>query len=210
MGRHTLAKTSEGRRTAIRSLLARGMTMAAIAEQMKCSPHTVAAVREMDAEPIADEQRILARKWTNVAQLAVEQVQRRLADGEAASLKELTIVGAVASDKLLTLKGEPTARVLHEKVESVAELKAVLAEALKLAQMKAAAVDVGGDAAPEAVKGGEKEGRAGACEASAAGAATGQRPPAPRQGAGGGSAKLRSPCIQKDSDGEKNSPNEPT
>ena len=184
MGRHTLAKMSDQRRRAIRGLLARGMTMAAIAQEMKCSPHTVSAVREMDAEPIQNEQRILARKWTNVAQLAVEQVQQRLADGEAASLKELTIVGAVASDKLLALKGEPTARILHERVESVAELKSVLVEALKAAQFKTAAVDIEGDEAPEAPKSIVKEGGAAASEAGGPARPTGDVSSGPGGGVG--------------------------
>lgn len=197
MGRHTLAKTSDERRKAIRSLLARGMTMASIAEQMKCSPHTVSAVREMDAEPIQNEQRILARKWMNVAQLSVEQVQKRLADGEEASLKELTIVGAVASDKLLALKGEPTVRILHERVESVAELKRVLAEALAAAQFKAAAVDIEGDAALEVPKSTVKGAEAGASEADGPGGDQEPRPPTLRLKAGGGVSEEAAPLVTK-------------
>ena len=96
MGTHNLAKTSDEKRQAIRSLLARGMTIKAITETVKCSSHTVTAVREMDAEPIGEEQAILARKWNNVGQLAVEQLQDRLAQGEKPTLQQLSSVGAVA------------------------------------------------------------------------------------------------------------------
>lgn len=152
MGEHThsLSKTSDERRQAIRTLVASGMKFKDIAAELKCSTHTIAAVREMDAEPIADESKVIARKWTNVAQMAVEQVSERLAGGEQATLKELTIVGAVATDKMVVLKGEPTARIAHERVEKYSELRKELEEAKAEAQMKAASIDVGAAVGAEA------------------------------------------------------------
>jgi len=218
--RNSLAKTSDERRAAIRSLLAAGMTMKAISEQMKCSTHTVAAVREMDAEPIGEEQKMIARKWTNVAQMAVEQVSERLAEGEQASLKELSIVGAVASDKLLALKGEPTARVVHERAESFAELREQLEAAVALHKEKAASVDVGADGGAEARAARVstiKEARAADIESAALaegrpdGAATGPADDSktPAATGRGGSSEARPTPSQNDSPVEKISPNGP-
>ena len=151
-GINSLAKTSDERRAAIRTLLASGATIKSITEQLKCSCHTVTAVREMDAEPIGQEQQILARKWTNVAQLGVEQIQERLAEGEEITVKDLTIVSAIASDKLLVMKGEPTARVIHERADSPAELKQMLTDMLAAAKEKEAAVDVGPEEGPAELK----------------------------------------------------------
>ena len=208
MGTHNLAKTSDEKRQAIRSLLARGMTIKAITEAVKCSSHTVTAVREMDAEPIGEEQAILARKWNNVGQLAVEQIQERLAEGEKPTLQQLSIVGAVAADKMLALKGEPTARVVHERADSAAELKEMLKEALEAGKMKAAAVDVGaesGAGAKKALVAGGNVDRAGACEASGQTRDTFKQQ---HEGGRGGSTDGRSLYKQNDSPSEKISPNE--
>lgn len=208
MGTHNLAKTSDEKRQAIRSLLARGMTIKAITEAVKCSSHTVTAVREMDAEPIGEEQAILARKWNNVGQLAVEQIQERLAEGEKPTLQQLSIVGAVAADKMLALKGEPTARVVHERADSAAELKEMLKEALEAGKMKAAAVDVGAESGAGANKepnAGDNVDKAGACEASGKPAGTSKQQ---HEGGRGGSVDGQSLYIQNDSPSEKNSPNE--
>ena len=68
-----------------------------------------------------------------------------LRSGEKPTLQQLSIVGAVAADKMLALKGEPTARVVHERADSAAELKEMLKEALEAGKMKAVAVDVGAE-----------------------------------------------------------------
>ena len=211
MGVHNLAKTSDERRAAIRGLLARGMTIKAITEQLKCSAHTVTAVREMDAEPIADEQATLAKKWTNVAQLGVEQIQERLAGGEEPGLKELSIVSAVATDKLLALKGEPTARVVHERADGPAELKMMLEEALKAAEEKRAAVDVGPEEGTAEFKEDKESIKEGITPAQRA-AAELQPPSGPESilaanEGRGGSAKPHPPPKQNDSPIEKISPN---
>ena len=178
---HSLSKTSDERRQAIRTLVASGMNFKDIAKELKCSTHTIAAVREMDAEPIAEESKVIARKWTNVAQMAVEQVSERLAAGEQATLKELSIVGAVATDKMVVLKGEPTARIAHERVEKYSELRQELEEAKAAAKEKAASSEIG---APRESK---------------PPAATGR----------GGSSEARRPPSQNDSPTEKISPNGP-
>jgi DNA-binding transcriptional MerR regulator len=208
MGVNNLAKTSDERRAAIRGLLARGMTIKSITEQLKCSTHTVTAVREMDAEPIADEQAILAKKWTNVAQLGVEQIQERLAEGEQVGMKELSIVAAVASDKLLALKGEPTARIIHERADSAAELKEMLKAAL---EEKQAAVDVGPAEGPAELKE-DKEPVIDGITAAQRAEAEPQPPSGPESilaanEGRGGSAKPHPPPNQNDSPLQKISPN---
>jgi len=207
MGVNNLAKTSDERRAAIRGLLARGMTIRSITEQLKCSAHTVTAVREMDAEPIADEQAILAKKWTNVAQLGVEQIQERLAEGEQVGMKELSIVAAVASDKLLALKGEPTARVIHERADSPAELKQMLTDMLAAAKEKEAAVDVGPEEGPAELKENKESIKEGITPAQRAEAPAACKSKESAEGGRGGSAKPHPPPYQNDSPVEKISPN---
>ncbi len=207
MGVNNLAKTSDERRAAIRGLLARGMTIKAITEQLKCSAHTVTAVREMDAEPIADEQANLAKKWTNVAQLGVEQIQERLAEGEQVGMKELSIVAAVASDKLLALKGEPTARVIHERADSPAELKQMLTDMLAAAKEKEAAVDVGPEEGPAELKENKESIKEGIAPAQRAAAPAAGNSKEPAEGGRGGSALPHPPPHQNDSPVEKISPN---
>jgi transposase-like protein len=213
MGVHNLARTSDERRTAIRSLLIRGASIKSIARQLKCSPHTIVTVREMDAEPIVDEQRVLARKAHLVAQQAFEQVSERLANGEEVGLKELTIIAAVATDKTLVLSGAPTARVEHIKGESPREWLEALKAAANAAQMKAAAVDVGperGTAEPEAGKGQGRSGKGTALEAGGPERqATGGAGAVVRGRGRGGSAKLPPHNTHKDPTTEKNFINEP-
>jgi hypothetical protein len=118
------------------------------------------------------------------------------------------IVGAVAADKMLALKGEPTARVVHERADSAAELKEMLKEALDAGKMKAAAVDVGaesGAGASEALIAGGNVDRAGACEASGQTRDTFKQQ---HEGGRGGSVDGQSLYKQNDSPSEKISPNE--
>lgn len=206
MGVHNLARTDDERRSTIRTLLASGTTIKAIAQQLKCSRMTVCAVREMDAEPIADEARTLARKYQNLAQMAVEQATERIAGGEEPSLKELTILSAVSADKMLVLSGAPTARVEHIKGESAADLREALTEALDLARMKAASVEIG---TPAGITGAESS-----KEPAAAAGVGDNESPGPARGGGlkrgrGGSAKRRGDNIHKDPNAKKNSSNEP-
>ena len=213
---HSLSKTSDERRQAIRTLVASGMNFKDIAKELKCSTHTIAAVREMDAEPIAEESKVIARKWTNVAQMAVEQVSERLAAGEQATLKELSIVGAVATDKMVVLKGEPTARIAHERVEKYSELRQELEEAKAAAKEKVASIDIGaavGAGASEARAATIKEAKAADIKAArlpeAAASSAPRESKTPAATGRGGSSEARRPPSQNDSPTEKISPNGP-
>lgn len=50
----------------------------------------------------------LARKWTDLADMATDAARRRVA--ETKSFKELIVGGAVATDKALLLRGRPSSR----------------------------------------------------------------------------------------------------
>ena len=170
----------------------------------------------MDAEPIAEESKVIARKWTNVAQMAVEQVSERLAAGEQATLKELSIVGAVATDKMVVLKGEPTARIAHERVEKYSELRQELEEAKAAAKEKAASIDIGAAVGAEAsearaatIKGAKAADIKAARLPEAAASSAPRESKTPAATGRGGSSEARRPPSQNDSPTEKISPNGP-
>jgi len=86
-----------------------------IARQQRVSTHTVRAIREREAQAIAERKQRLVSIFGNVAEIAAERMEELAGK---ASLRETGTAARIATDKLLALSGEPALTIHHEDTRS--------------------------------------------------------------------------------------------
>ena len=113
-----------------------------IARQQRVSTHTVRAIREREAQAIAERKQRLTSIFGNVAEIVAERMEELAGQ---ATLRDAGTTAGIATDKLLALSGDGSLTIHHEHTHShqhelVAALHHAVARIEKRA--KAAVVEV--------------------------------------------------------------------
>ena len=97
-----------------------GMSINQITKLCRVSEHTVRAVRDREAVPIAERKQWLMSIYGNVLEIAAERMEELAG---TASLRDAGITAGIATDKLLALSSDPFSQAnqqqLHVHIESV-------------------------------------------------------------------------------------------
>jgi hypothetical protein len=96
-----------------------GMSINQITKLCRVSEHTVRAVRDREAVPIAERKQRLSSIYGNVAEIAAERMEELAG---TASLRDAGITAGIATDKLLALSSDPLSQAnnyLHVHLERV-------------------------------------------------------------------------------------------
>jgi hypothetical protein len=100
--RHTRPRTY---RKAVQLLADPSWSVLQISKTLRLSEHTVRAIRQREAQGIAERKKTLAAMLANVAKLGAERIEETIGK---ASLRDAAIGTGVAVDKMLSLTGQTT------------------------------------------------------------------------------------------------------
>ncbi len=96
-----------------------GMSINQITKLCRVSEHTVRAVRDREAIPIAERKQTLVSIFANTAQIAAERMEELAG---RASLRDAGTTAGIATDKLLALLGESGGIPVHLNLQVTGEL----------------------------------------------------------------------------------------
>jgi hypothetical protein len=82
-----------------------------IAKRHRVSEHTVRAIREREAQAIAERKQRLMSIFANVAEISAERMEEL---ARQASLRDAGTTAGIATDKLLALSGDSALTIRHE------------------------------------------------------------------------------------------------
>jgi hypothetical protein len=113
------------------ALIAQGTSDSRIAKVCRVSRNTVAAVKQAEAQTIAQRKQTILATAARVAELGFERIEEELAAGNFKGVQLVPVAG-MSVDKVLALSGDPTIRIKHEhrhlhRHDHFAEFNALLA-----------------------------------------------------------------------------------
>lgn len=112
-GNHTGERVAPKVRQEIVKLLAQEKSANHIAKKLYVSRHTVGAIKEIEAQSIAQRKQTLTNSFLRIAEAGAEQIEEQLAEGKI-SANLLVPVTGMATDKILALSGDPSMIIRHE------------------------------------------------------------------------------------------------
>lgn len=105
-----------------------GMGVTEIARRFKVTRDQVYALERRHETRLSKFQDRLLRKWRRAANGSIERLGEAIENGSIKD-SQLAYVAGVATDKVLSLSGAPTAVVVHEKKPDPEELRKAIQEA---------------------------------------------------------------------------------
>jgi hypothetical protein len=143
------------------SLLAEGHGLIWIGERLGLDPRTVAAIREAERVPIAEQRAALAADWRSASRLCVEGLLEDLSDPErrrSMRRADLIRLAEIATDRAELLAGGATARVEHVHQPSADDVIALMdraARAARASRREGAGMDLDGEDFAGAIRPGQ-------------------------------------------------------